>query len=81
MTQVGMEAEEIVLSVWKKRKEMFDAGKKPTRLIMSAENYRKLQEYKTRLGVLINPEMDYLQEESLFGIPVFIDNTCPLRIE
>lgn len=76
-----MEAPEIIVTVWKKRSEMIEAGRKPERLVLSTENYSKLKEYKSRLGELPHPERDYLQEDSLFGIPVFIDNRRPLSVE
>ncbi len=76
-----MEAQEIILNVWKRKNEMLEAGTKPTRLVMSAADFEKIREYKTRLGELPNPDMDYLQEEALFGIPVFIDNTREVKIE
>ncbi len=74
-------AEEIIVTVWKLKKEMLDRGEAPRRLIISGADFRKVQEYKERLGELDKPEMDYLQEESLFGIPVFIENCSGLRLE
>ena len=60
---------------------MVEAGTKPRPLVMSAEDFEKIREYKARLGDLPNPDMDYLQEEALFGIPVFIDDTREVKIE
>lgn len=76
-----MEAAEIIVTVWKKKTEMQQAGAAPERLVLSTENYKKLQEYKSRLGTLPHPERDYLQKDSLFGIPVFIDNSRVLSVE
>ena len=76
-----MEAPEIIVTVWKKKTEMQQAGSKPARLVLSVENYKNLQEYKSRLGSLPDPERDYLQKDSLFGIPVFIDNRRSLSVE
>ncbi len=76
-----MEAQEIIVTVWKRKTEMLETGKQPERLVLSSENYKKLQDYKFQLGELPNPEQDYLQKDSLFGIPVFIDNRSPLSLE
>jgi hypothetical protein len=76
-----MDAPEIIVTVWKKKTEMRQAGAEPERLVLSSANYKKLQDYKNRLGALPHPERDYLQKDSLFGIPVFIDNSCPLSVE
>jgi hypothetical protein len=76
-----MEAQEIILTVWKQKNEMIEGGTQPTRLIMSAADFEKIREYKARLGELPQPEMDYLQEEALFGIPVFIDDTGEVKLE
>jgi hypothetical protein len=74
-------AEEIVLSVWKMKKKMLDSGQTPRRLVISGLDFKKVQAYKERLGELPNPDMDYLQEESVFGIPVFIEECSPPRVE
>jgi len=76
-----MEAQEIVITVWKKRIEIIQSGKNPERLVLSTENYKKLRSYKSQLGELPRPGLDYLQKESLFGIPLFIDNNCTLAVE
>lgn len=76
-----MEAQEIIVEVWKKKSEMLQTGKRPSRLVLSQTNYRKLLNYKSMLGELPKPELDYLQKESLFGIPVYIDNEQALLVE
>lgn len=81
MDTAVMDAQEIIVTVWKRKSEMLEEGKKPERLILSSDNYRKLRAYKIQLGELPHPEQDYLQKDSLFGIPVFIDNHCPLSVE
>ena len=76
-----MEAQEIILNVWKRKNEMIEAGTKPTRLVMSAADFEKIREYIARLGDLPNTNMDYLQQEALSGIPVFVDDTREVKIE
>lgn len=76
-----MDAPEIIVTVWKIKSEMLESGKTPKRLVLSSENYNKLVDYKSRLGELPHPERDYLQKDSLFGIPVYLDNRYPLFVE
>lgn len=76
-----MKAEEIIAEVWRQRSEMIEAGKQPERIILSSGDYRRVQEYHVRLGELPKPDMDYIQKDSLFGIPVFIEEVEAVTVE
>ena len=72
--------EELIVSIWKQRLEV-SKHKKPEKVILSMENYRKIQDYHSRLGTLQNESMDYIKKYSIFGLPVFIDDSkdCLVR--
>jgi hypothetical protein len=76
-----MKAEEIIAEVWRRHSEMITAGRPPSRVILSASDYRKIQEYHARLGELPKPDMDYIQKDSLFGIPIFIEEVETVTVE
>ncbi|MFP4563520.1 MAG: hypothetical protein ACLFRY_09440 [Spirochaetia bacterium] len=76
-----MKAEEIIAEVWRQKSEMIKKGRQPGRVILSAADYRKIQEYHARLGELPKPDMDYIQKDSLFGTPIFIEEVETVTVE
>lgn len=76
-----MKPEEIIAEIWKQRSGLIEKGRQPERVILSAADYRKVQDYHARLGELPKPDMDYIQKDSLFGIPVFIGEIESVSVE
>ncbi|MFP4362844.1 MAG: hypothetical protein ACLFR1_03130 [Spirochaetia bacterium] len=75
-----MGPEEIIVTVWKQRKELISKGKQPEKVVMNMTDYRKLRAYHAILGNLDNPETDYLSEERVFDLEIFIDNTQEIKV-
>jgi hypothetical protein len=73
-------AEEIIVTIFKQRNEMVKQNCSPQKVIMSLENYKKIQDYRAGLGSLDNDEMDYIKKYSIFGLAVYIDNSEFVRV-
>jgi hypothetical protein len=76
-----MKPEEIIAEIWRQRTELIKDGRQPERVILTSADYKKVQEYHARLGELPKPDMDYIQKDSLFGIPVFIEDIESVTVE
>ena len=76
-----MRAEEIIVEIYRQKNELTGKGTVPTKVIMTKEQYDTLKRYKARLGELPDNAMDYITEDSLFGLPIFLDNVdqCIVR--
>jgi hypothetical protein len=66
--------EEILLRVWKELSEARAAGRGPDRIVLKMEEFRRIKDWHARLGDLEDPSADYVGEDSLFGLPVFISD-------
>ena len=74
-------AEEHIISIYAQFRELRSNGDVPTRVIMSVDTYRVIQDYRSRLGELPQQEQDYLGKYELFGLPVMIDAVEGCRVE
>lgn len=74
-------AEELILLILKKRKQKEERDERPSRVVLSMSNYRKIQQYHAGLGELPNADIDYITRESVFNLPVYIDNARPCEVE
>ncbi len=73
-------AEQIIVTIYKQRNDILEKKGSPEKVIMSLENYKKVQYYRACLGSLENDEMDYIKKYSIFGLPVFIDDDESVRV-
>lgn len=76
-----MPAEELILLILKKRKEKEARNERPSRVVLSMANYRKIQQYHAELGELPNESIDYITRDTVFNLPVFIDETRGCDVE
>ncbi|MFP4372818.1 MAG: hypothetical protein ACLFPO_00630 [Spirochaetaceae bacterium] len=80
-TGEDLAAEELILLILKKRTEKEERGERPTRVVLSMDAYRKIQQYHAELGDLPNESVDYITRESVFNLPVYIDNSRGCDVE
>jgi hypothetical protein len=74
-------AEEILLALWKNIRSMKEAGDVPDRVVLGPASFRLIQAYRARLGELANPGMDYITRDSIFSLPVYIDDTADYEVQ
>jgi hypothetical protein len=74
-------AEELILLILKKRKEKEARNERPSRVVLSMANYRKIQQYHAELGELPNESIDYITRDTVFNLPVFIDEARGCDVE
>jgi hypothetical protein len=69
-----LRAEEIILEIYKKKNELYGKGIMPSRIVITKKQLDILLRYKASLGELPDNSMDYITEDTLFGLPIFLDN-------
>jgi len=74
-------AEELIATVLGKKKLLEEAGTAPTRVVLSIAQYRKIQEYRTRLGELPDMAFEYLTRYTLFGLEFCIGQNFPVEAD
>ena len=75
-------AQEILLRLFSQKRDVIAAGKTPSRVVLSMQNYRTVQAFHASLGELPNPEIDYITRYTIFDLPVYTEddpNSC--RVE
>lgn len=70
----SIRAEELIVNIYRDKLKFQEKGLNPTRVIMPMEYYRKIRKYHAGLGELAGPYGDYITEDEIFGLSVFIDN-------
>ena len=74
MIILSMRAEELIATVYKKKRSLLDGGRSPEKIVMSKANYDILEDYRRRLPPYPPGVPDYITRDSLFGLPIYIDN-------
>ncbi|MFP4012024.1 MAG: hypothetical protein ACLFUM_09990 [Spirochaetaceae bacterium] len=74
-------AEELVVLILKKRREMEQRGERPERVVLSMANYRKILDYHAHLGELPARHIDYITRDTIFNLPVYIDEGTPCDVD
>ncbi len=69
-------AEAIIADIYRQVRAARDGGIRVSRVVMSALHYRLLQEYRSRLGDLADPAMEYLDRYSVFSLDIEIDDVA-----
>ncbi len=70
-----MRAEELVVEIYRQKKELQAHNSKASQVVMSMEAWRHIQAWHRARGPLERaPHLDYIHEDSIFGLEVFIDN-------
>ncbi|MFP4424982.1 MAG: hypothetical protein ACLFPP_00875 [Spirochaetaceae bacterium] len=73
-------AEAIIAEIYRQFKELQEAGGTPRSVVMTMEQYRRIQRYHASLGETPAPAFDYISKYSVLGLPVLIDNSAELRV-
>lgn len=73
-------AEELLVDIWGRITAARERGEEPERVVLSMRNYRLIQRYHARLGLLENSELDYISRYEVFGLPVYVDNAVGLAV-
>ncbi|WP_184748270.1 hypothetical protein [Spirochaeta isovalerica] len=73
--------EELIVNIYRDKLKLQEKGKKARRVVMPMVLYRKIREYHAGLGEIQGEFNDYITEDEIFGIPVFIDNIEGVSVE
>lgn len=66
-------AEELILEIYRQRREFGDQGREATRVVMSASHYRTIQRFHARLGEVPEGSVDYIDRYRLFDLEICIE--------
>lgn len=69
-----MRAEELIVEIYRQRSELVEEGRKPVRVVLSAEHYRLMQAYRGRLGEPASREIDYLDSYRIFDLEICVED-------
>lgn len=73
--------EELIVNIYRDKLALQERGIRPSRVVMPMEHYRKIRNYHAGLGEVSGPYGDYITEDEIFGMPVFIDNVDSITVE
>ena len=76
-----LRAEELIIHIYKNKVVLGDRGIRASRIVMSMESYNKIRKYHLGLGEIQGYWGDYITEDEIFGIPVFIDTIRGIKVE
>ncbi|MDA3811592.1 MAG: hypothetical protein PF518_14840 [Spirochaetaceae bacterium] len=71
-------AEELIVCIYKKKIELQEKGIRARQIIMPMEYYNKIKAYHINLGEI---QGDYITEDEIFGIPVYIDQIDEIYVK
>jgi len=74
-------AEELIVRIYKKKIDLQEQGITAGRIIMPMEYYKKIRKYHLNLGEIQGHFTDYITEDEIFGIPVYIDGIDGILVE
>ncbi|MFW5683713.1 MAG: hypothetical protein ACOC1I_02575 [Spirochaetota bacterium] len=66
-------AEELIVEVYRQRAVLVEQGEEPSRVVMSKDHYRAIQEYRARLGEVADGHADYMDRYRLFDLEICIE--------
>ena len=69
-----MRAEELIAEIYRQKTELQSKGVKPKKIILSMEAWRQIRAWHISLGSMEQaPHMDYIGEDTIFGLGILID--------
>lgn len=74
-------AEELIVNIYRDKLKLQEKGIKARRIVMPMVLFRKIRTYHAGLGDIQGQFGDYITEDEIFGIPVFIDNVEGISVE
>ncbi|MFW5743254.1 MAG: hypothetical protein ACOCWX_01615 [Spirochaetota bacterium] len=72
-TPQSARAEELILDVYRQRREASEQGRETTRVVMSLSHYRTIQRFHARLGEVPEGSTDYIDRYRLFDLEICIE--------
>ena len=75
-----MRAEELIANVFHQKSRLAQSGSHANMVIMSRGNYDLIEDYRRKLPPYPPGVPDYLSQYAIFGLPIFIDNTCECEV-
>ncbi len=77
-----MRAEEIVAEIYRQKLEVQERGGRPERVYMPPEAWEHIRAWHISLGVMDKaPHMDYIGEQSIFGLEIVLDKAGTLSVQ
>ena len=73
--------EELIMFIYKNKTALQDNGIVASRIVMPMEYFKMIKLYHLRLGEIQGQFGDYITEDEIFGIPVYIDNIDEIIVE
>lgn len=77
----SVRAEELIVGIYKKKLDLQEKGVVASKIIMSMESFKKIKLYHIGLGEVQGEFGDYITDDEIFGIPVFIDHVEGVIVE
>lgn len=78
---VEIRAEELIVNIYRDKLSLQKKGRQPKRVVMPMELYRKIRNYHAGLGEIQGQYGDYITEDEIFGMTVYIDNVDGITVE
>ncbi|MFW5741885.1 MAG: hypothetical protein ACOCW3_01070 [Spirochaetota bacterium] len=69
----SMRAEELILDVYRQRREIEEHGREATRVVMNPSHYRAIQRFHAHLGDVPEGAVDYIDRYRLFDLEICIE--------
>lgn len=76
-----MRVEAIIAEIYKQKCALETQNKRPSIVIMSLSMSKILHVYHLLLGSIKNTEVDYLGQDSVWGLEIMIDNNSINKVE
>lgn len=73
-------AEALLATLWGEIRSRRERGEDPELVVLSMDNYRRIQRYHAHLGNLPNADLDYISKYELFGLPIYVDDAVELEV-
>ncbi len=73
--------EELIIQIYKSKCDLLEKGKKAQRIIMPMRFYKTIKYYHMSLGEIQSSFTDYITDDEIFGIPIFIDQVDSIVVD
>ena len=76
MMNAEMRPEEIIAEVYRQMRCKREQGENPCAVLMNPDQYQLLNFYRRFRGRPADDRLEYLQQYSIFGLEILMDNNC-----
>jgi hypothetical protein len=77
----SVRAEELIVSIYKLKLDLQEKGIVASKIILPMNYYKKIRKYHSGLGEIQGNFGDYITDDEIFGIPVYIDQVNEILVE